>query len=268
MSYPVASRRPGAGAFTLVELLVTIGVIALLIAILLPVLGRARREANRAYCLNNIRNMQLAQMQYCNDNGGYLVQAGLSHAGVGASETVAWINTLQRYYRGSNTDSDTRTSTAITVRCPADNSPHWPGGIAVPGTNPPAFRRTSFGINSFLDRDLCPWGPGQSMFTPAGGWYPRITKIRRPAATIQFIEMAYTGPFAASDHPHIENWVGGNPVAVAAGQLQISAHGGQRASWDAMANYGFLDGHAESLRFREVFSDLTKFNRFDPALAR
>jgi len=37
---------------------------------------------------------------------------------------------------------------------------------------------------------------------------------------------------------------------------------------DAMSNYGFLDGHAESLRFSEVFRDLRKFNRFDPALAR
>lgn len=253
-------------AFTLVELLVTIGIIAVLIAVLLPVLGKARREANRAFCLNNIRNMQLAQLQYANDNNGYLVQAGLSHEGADMNEAVGWINTLQRYYRGS--ESDTKTNPSIVVRCPADESPHWPGGATVPGSNPPAFRRTSYGINIFLDRELCPWGPRQSLDMPIGGWYTKITRVRRPAATIQFLEMAQTGQFAAADHPHIENWASGNPVIDASGMLAINAHGVRPKSRESIANYGFLDGHAESLRFSEVFGDLTKFNRFDPYLAR
>jgi prepilin-type N-terminal cleavage/methylation domain-containing protein/prepilin-type processing-associated H-X9-DG protein len=252
--------------FTLVELLVVIGIVAVLLAILLPTLGKARREANRAFCLNNLRNMQLAQVQYANDNAGYLVQAGLGHGGTAVDESITWVNTLQQYYRGSNlTDA---TATTIVARCPSDESPHWPGGVAVPGSNPPAFRRTSYGINIFLDRDLCPWGPQQSINTPPGGWYAKITRVRRPSATVQFLEMATTGSFAASDHPHVENFVGSNPAAVAATMMETAAHGGPRRSWDSRANYGFLDGHAESLRFSEVFRDLNRFNRFDPALAR
>lgn len=259
-------------AFTLVELLVVIGIVAVLIAILLPALGRARRQADRTHCLNNLRNMQLAQLQYANDNRGYLVQAGLSHGGAGGDEDVAWINTLQQYYRGGN-GSGPANGQRLVTRCPADNSPHWPGGLAVPGSNPPAFRRTSYGINIFLDRALAPWGPKLDPNTPVGGWYSKITRIRQPARTIQFLEMAQTGPYAAADHPHVENWaiVGQTNVArsanLAAGMIQTDAHGGLARSPQAVANYGFLDGHAESLTFAEVFRDLHAFNRFDPALA-
>jgi prepilin-type N-terminal cleavage/methylation domain-containing protein/prepilin-type processing-associated H-X9-DG protein len=263
-------RARGHRAFTLVELLVTIGIIAVLISVLLPVLGRAKRESNRAFCLNNIRSMQLAQLQYANDHNGYLIQAGLGHRGVAINEDVTWVNTLREYYGGSSASSDGKYDNAsgIVSRCPSDDSPHWPGGVPVPASNPPAFRRTSYGINEFLDRDLCPWGPKQSTDTPPGGWYSKITRVRRPSVTVQFLEMARHGEFAAADHPHVENWTGSNPPAIAARQMEVGAHGGPRAGWDSMANYGFLDGHAESLRFREVFRDLTKFNRFDPSLAR
>jgi prepilin-type N-terminal cleavage/methylation domain-containing protein/prepilin-type processing-associated H-X9-DG protein len=258
------SRRQ---AFTLVELLVVIGIIAVLVAVLLPTLGKARRQANRAFCLNNIRNMQIAQIQYANDNGGRLVRAGLAHGSAAANEEIAWINTLRRYV--GNPSADSKTNPAIVARCPSDDSPHWIGGVPAPGSHPPQFRRTSYGINPFLDEDLCPWGPGQIAFPrPPGGWYSKITKIRRPSVTIQFVEMPYTGLLAASDHFHVENIAGGNPPAAAAKQLQINAHGGPAQSWQSMANYGFLDGHAETLRFSEVFGDLKKFNRFDPALAK
>jgi prepilin-type N-terminal cleavage/methylation domain-containing protein/prepilin-type processing-associated H-X9-DG protein len=74
-------RRPFAGsqgchrrnAFTLVELLVVIGIIALLIAILMPALGRAREQANRTKCASNMRQLMTGYIAYSLENKGWMV---------------------------------------------------------------------------------------------------------------------------------------------------------------------------------------------------
>jgi len=64
-------RRRNA-AFSLVELLVVAGIIGVLLALLLPVLGRARAEANRVACLSNVRQLLQAQLMYANDSRGFV----------------------------------------------------------------------------------------------------------------------------------------------------------------------------------------------------
>ena len=66
-----APRRPR--GFTLVELLVVIGIIALLISILMPALTRARDQAIRVQCMNNVRQLLVGCHMYVNDNKQYWV---------------------------------------------------------------------------------------------------------------------------------------------------------------------------------------------------
>ncbi len=56
--------------FTLVELLVVVGIIALLVGLLLPVLGSARRSGEAAVCGSNLRQLHAAVVLYANDHGG------------------------------------------------------------------------------------------------------------------------------------------------------------------------------------------------------
>lgn len=244
-------------AFTLVELLVVVGIIAVLLAILMPALGKARAAASQAKCLSNLRNVALAHCMYVNDNRGWLMQAGLGHGASAYAEQGAWVNTLQRYY-----------STPLLLRCASDDSPHWEGETPVPPTTlaAPRWRRTSYGINNFLDAELCPTG---GIFT--GGPYRKITEVRYTSNIVHVIEMAEAGEFAGSDHPHVDQWaITGFPdlsPKLASKQMELAQHGGDREGWTGRANYAFLDGHAASHAFREVFVDFTR-NRFDPQKAQ
>src|SRR6188508_2251491 len=69
----VRSHRSAAQrAFTLVELLVVIGIIAVLIAILLPALNRAREAAKQVQCLSNMKQLSNAVIMFANENRGWM----------------------------------------------------------------------------------------------------------------------------------------------------------------------------------------------------
>ena len=83
------SRRISLEGFTLIELLIVIAIIALLMAILLPALNRAREQGKRAVCLNNVKTLTVAWTMYCDEYDQYLPKA--------YTDTDGWIQEIPGY---------------------------------------------------------------------------------------------------------------------------------------------------------------------------
>ncbi|MGH7130935.1 MAG: prepilin-type N-terminal cleavage/methylation domain-containing protein [Phycisphaerales bacterium] len=268
----------GRAGFTLVELLVVVAIIALLIALLLPALSGARRAGQTARCLANFHTLGTAQQLYANAYKDALVDAALAHGGLG-NPRQSWSFIFRELIGGS-----------LVLHSPVDRSVLWPvdeGGSsaamsfdqylraydASPDSPPtaPLARWTSYGLNDFVTRSKAP----PIEFTNNHS-FETLSKVPRPSATVQWLVMTFGnyGPqsvqFAVSDHVHSFNWSDGPPRSqadTASKESEIAAHGGKLGSFAGLSNYGFLDGHAATLKFEDVYLD-AQHNKFYPEVAR
>jgi len=247
-------------AFTLVELLVVIGIIAVLISILLPALTQAKRKAQAVQCMSNVRQIYTAMQMFAQDNKGQLPQpylvAQLSMSSpndpatpikwpgtqIDVARNLAWAQRgplpglidlrddasyLWRYIPGEKAREDV-------FLCPGDN------GESAFGHGTSAIRNCSYSLNRYLLR------PDQGK----GALGLRLGSVRSAARKIMLYEEL--GPN--------DSWciMGDDVDDYPSPRHGLSMRANPRASppnkafLQGMGNYGFFDGHVESLVTAQV----------------
>lgn len=115
-------RRGAHPAFTLVELLVVIGIIALLISILLPALSSARKQAQKIKCAASLHDINNAVVMYVQDNNGWAPPAkllggsyNLYNGSFTATNACYWFNFLSKYETKTNVGFSATNSSQVTI---------------------------------------------------------------------------------------------------------------------------------------------------------
>jgi len=220
--------------FTLIELLVVIAIIAILAAMLLPVLAKAKLKAQQSACLSNLKQLQLSWLIYCDDNANRLPD----NLKKPAAATPNWVN------GDVSTAADATNATLIEVgqiypcnksvgiyRCPADL---LPDNRSAP---PITFRVRTYSINSYMNGPSPDIGQAKDGFT---GYHLNVKtgdiKYPPPVSALVFTEEAQ---FSIDD---------GQFGFVPSG---LPGQGPNNEWWNIPAmvhrgsNLSFADGHAE-----------------------
>ena len=228
--------------FTLVELLVVIAVIAMLMAILLPALRKARQLAQRVRCGSNLRQLAMGWRLYLDDNDGYFppraTNAELYYGGWRGDKDVGdrYLNRAMRLDPNLSSPHE-----AEVFHCPGDH-----GGMPGAWLRQKVFLRigTSYVTNVFLI--------GQKSFT-FPGWYSPMTadttaledEVNGRLNSINSHNLGnHSQLLLLGDYGWYNQW---KPTDVLTDEER------QVAEWHGRPNYhyvAFLDGHAEYLEIR------------------
>jgi prepilin-type N-terminal cleavage/methylation domain-containing protein/prepilin-type processing-associated H-X9-DG protein len=173
---PPNMKRHG---FSLIELLVVIAIIAILAALLLPVLSRSKEKASRTVCLNNQKQLNLGWLMYADESGGILVSNGVDFSDAGAVESPSNCWVMGNCGLDTNTTDITDGTLYPLVknipcyRCPLDTS-------VCLGTTIPILR--TYSLSCFLG--------GPQADTDVNGIKPlhKTSQIINPSRSLTFLD--------------------------------------------------------------------------------
>ncbi|MDB5326505.1 MAG: N-terminal cleavage protein [Phycisphaerales bacterium] len=220
-------------AFTLVELLVVIGIIAVLISILLPSLNKARAMARTAVCMSNLRVLGQATAMYVNEKKGFLPYPTTTFG-----EESLWYNCLDRYLAGREDKSRTGVA-AGRMYTPYKQCVVW---------------------NSF---DGNRTGQGQDGLREYAKTYKWNSNLRHnnPYSYAKITEVPQSSNFVMIADGISLDQVGNIISQYDSGQLSIGINDqndtGVAVRHNGGANICFVDGHAENVRLKTFKNRLT-----------
>jgi len=204
LKHAVHFRKRG---FTLVELLVVIGIIALLISILLPSLNKAREAANRTACASNLRQIAMGILMYTNDHKGVFPAHHLGTTNESRGGGAHWLVMgqplpyLVPYYslegqeqRFLNPWIKPKDSNFNIYSCPTA-APRFEGHVAFPGTTPFEVYGTSYSYIGGVAAEPVQYPVRASIPLPYNNWAlwgSKISRIRRSSMQVMAAEWAWT----------------------------------------------------------------------------